>query len=157
MQNKKPLGNYCFREALEDDIPQMHRVRNAVKENVLSDPSRITFEDYKKYLQEYGKGWICTKDDSIVGFAIVDLVKNNIWALFVDPLHESKGIGKVLHDNMLDWYFSNTGKTLWLSTSPGTRAENFYRKSGWICTGNYGENEIRFELTLASWKNRRKL
>ncbi len=32
---------------------------------------------------------------------------------------------------MLDWYFGQTPETLWLSTSPGTRAERFYRTAGW--------------------------
>lgn len=44
-------------------------------------------------------------EDQIVGFSIADLKENNIWALFVHPDFENLGIGRKLHDIMLDWYF----------------------------------------------------
>jgi GNAT superfamily N-acetyltransferase len=47
----------------------------------------------------------------LVGFAIADLVDNNIWALFIHPGFEKLGIGKKLHDEMVNWYFSQTDKT----------------------------------------------
>jgi hypothetical protein len=55
---------------------------------------------------------------------------------------------------MLDWYFSKTEKTVWLSTAPGTRAEGFYRTAGWKETGLHGKNEIRFEMTYQDWLHR---
>ena len=64
-------------------------------------------------------------DGKIVGFSIADLIGNNIWALFVDPDYEGCGIGKKLHSLMMDWYFSQTDKTVWLSTAPASRAEGF--------------------------------
>ena len=36
----------------------------------------------------------------------------------------------------------------WLSTDPGTRAERFYRRQGWVDTGRTAEGEIRFEKAL---------
>ena len=53
---------------------------------------------------------------------------------------------------MLDWYFSQTDLTIWLSTSPGTRAEKFYYKAGWKNVGMHGKGEIKFEMAAASWK-----
>jgi hypothetical protein len=53
---------------------------------------------------------------------------------------------------MLDWYFEQGKENIWLGTSPGTRAENFYRKSGWIERGKHCEKEIKFEMTSAAWK-----
>ena len=78
-----------------------------------------------------GKGWVCETDNKIIGFAIVSVLDNNVWALFLDPQFEGKGIGKKLHDEMMDWYFSQTDAGIWLSTAPGTRAEIFYRRAGW--------------------------
>ena len=86
-------------------------------------------------------------------FSIVDLENHNVWALFIDPVHEGHSVGKNLHRLMLDWYFSETDKTLWLGTAPGTRAEIFYRKRGWKETGMHGK-EIKFEMTLQDWKLR---
>ncbi len=141
-----------FREATIQDIKQIQVVRNAVKENMLSNPALVPDSDVKDYITTRGKGWVCVIDDVVVGFSIADLVDHNIWALFVDPNCEAKGIGKQLHDLMMSWYFSQTNETVWLSTSPGTRAETFYRKQGWIETGVYGKGEIKFEMKKDDWK-----
>ena len=120
-----------IREAKVEDITQIQIVRNAVKENVLSDPNLVTDKNCEEYITVRGKGWVCEVDNNIVGFAIADLKDNNVWALFIDPLFEKRGIGQKLHNTMLHWYFSQTDKTIWLGTAFNTRAEQFYRKAGW--------------------------
>src|SRR5262245_17398818 len=119
-----------FREALITDIPQMSVVRLAVKENALSNPAVITDKDYVDYLSQREKGWVCEVDGKVVGFAIGDLVKHNVWALFVQPEFEGQGIGRDLLISLLDWYYTETRETIWLSTAPNTRAEKFYRSFG---------------------------
>jgi len=142
-----------FREATTTDIPQIQLVRNSVKENVLSDPALVTDKDCEDYLLGRGKGWVCEIEGEVVGFAIADLIDHNVWALFVKPGFDKKGIGKKLHDDMLDWYFAQTDLTIWLCTAPGTRAEGFYRKAGWSEVGIHGKGEIKFEMTASHWKN----
>ena len=143
-----------IREAQLGDIQQIQLVRNAVKENMLSDPALVPDKDVVDYITRRGKGWVSEIDAVITGFSIVSVMDNNVWALFMDPNYEAKGVGKKLHNVMLDWYFSQTEKTIWLSTSPGTRAETFYRKAGWKETGLYGKGEIKFEMTFSDWKNK---
>ena len=145
-----------FREAQITDIPQIQVVRNAVKENTLSDPSLVPDKDVEDYITRRGKGWVCEIERTIVGFSIVSITDHNVWALFMDPRYEKKGIGRQLHDDMLNWYFAQTSIDLWLSTSPGSRAEEFYRKAGWIETGIYGKGEIKFEMTATAWKSRQR-
>ena len=142
-----------FREAAIRDIPQIQEVRNSVKENVLSNPNLVTDSDCIEFLTQRGKGWVCEINDKIVGFAIADLQKNNIWALFLHPNFEKQGIGRRLHDMMLNWYFTKNKQDVWLSTTPNTRAEIFYRKAGWLENGKHG-NEIRFEMTKKNWLNK---
>ncbi|GAA4750602.1 GNAT family N-acetyltransferase [Flavisolibacter ginsenosidimutans] len=142
-----------FREARADDIAQIQRVRHSVNENVLSDPALVPDSDVLDYITQRGKGWVCEDGERIVGFSIADVKGNNIWALFVEPEFERKGIGKKLHQLMLDWYFSQTDKTVWLSTAPRSRAERFYRKAGWTETGIYGKGEIKFEMAKEQWGN----
>jgi GNAT superfamily N-acetyltransferase len=144
-----------IRQATITDIPQIQIVRNSVKENVLSNPALVTDKDCEEYMFVRGKGWVCEIDNEIVGFAIVDLKENNIWALFIKPDFENKGIGRQLHDTMLDWYFDQTKTTVWLGTSPNTRAETFYRKSGWKEVGTHGKGEIKFEMSYDDWMNRK--
>ncbi len=143
------------REARLEDIPQIQVVRNAVKENILSDPSLVSDADCEEFLFERGKGWVSEAESRIVGFSIADLRENNIWALFVHPDFEDLGIGRKLHDIMLNWYFGQTKEKVWLGTSPNTRAEIFYRKSGWEETGTHGKGEIKFEMTYNNWKSRK--
>jgi GNAT superfamily N-acetyltransferase len=146
-----------FREAILEDIPQIQVVRHAVKENTLSNPALVTDADCAEYMTRRGKGWVCLNNGIVVGFAIADLQENNIWALFVDPDFAGQGIGRQLHDTMLDWYFSQTQTTVWLGTAPHTRAEKFYTRAGWRPLGMYNATETKFEMTYADWRHRCQL
>ena len=140
-----------FREAHVADIKQIQFVRNSVKENTLSDPALVPDKDVEEYITNRGKGWVCEKDGTIVGFAIADLIENNIWALFIHPDFEAKGIGKKLHQMMMDWYFVQTREKVWLGTAPNSRAEKFYRMQGWKEIGMHGKGEIKFEMDHKTW------
>ncbi len=74
-------------------------------------------------------------------------------ALFIKPEYEGLGIGKKLHEMMLDWYFTRTQEDVWLSTAPKSRAEIFYNKAGWKEVGKHGKEEIKFEMTYKDWQN----
>lgn len=140
-----------IREAEIGDINQIQAVRNSVTENTLSNPNLVTDEDCKEFMFLRGKGWVCEIDQRVVGFAIVDLKGNNIWALFLNPSFEGKGIGQILHNTMLNWYFAQTKVKVWLGTEFNTRAERFYRKAGWVEVGTHGTNEIKFEMAYENW------
>ena len=141
-----------IRQATVKDVDSMHFIRLSVTENKLSDPARITISDYIRFITERGRGWVCQQDDRIVGFAIADVTGRNIWALFVMPGHEGIGIGTMLHNFMLDWYFNQQHEWVWLSTSPATRAERFYTNAGWNNMGVQENQEIRFEMTKENWE-----
>lgn len=145
-----------IRPAQIADIPRIQVVRHLVKENVLSNPALVTDQDVHDYITARGKGWVALVEGTIVGFAIVDLQDHNVWALFLDPQYEAQGIGRQLHDTMLDWYFAQTDATIWLGTAPGTRAERFYRKAGWQEVGVHGKGEVKFEMTKPHWIHRNR-
>ncbi len=143
-----------IREALQSDVGHMHCIRMAVTENILSNPEAITEADYATYLLQKGRGWVAILNETIAGFAIVDLEGSNIWALFVHPDFEKKGVGTNLQKNMLDWYFLKTNKTVWLSTTPRTKAETFYHRTGWKDCGLLQNGERKFEMTAEEWRKR---
>lgn len=143
-----------IRECTVYDIPEIQVIRNLVKENKLSNPNLVTNKDCELFITEKGKGWVCEIINSIVGFAIVDLLDKNIWALFMHPNFEAKGFGKQLQQAMLDWYFSKTKETIWLGTEPGTRAEEFYTRTGWEKVGVVNNGETKFEMAYTNWLNR---
>lgn len=69
-----------------------------------------------------------------------------IWAMFVLPGHEGRGIGHGLLEVAVNWLWSRGAERIWLSTDSGTRAERFYRDRGWLEAGRLDNGEIRFEL-----------
>ena len=140
-----------IREASIHDIEPMHKLRMAVKENILNTPSLVTHEMYIKYLTAHGKGWLWEEDDKILGFGIVDHSSSNVWGLFIDNDHQVKGIGKSLQATMLNWYFSAYTEPLWLSTSQNTRASKFYALTGWENQGILNNGEIKFTMTADQW------
>jgi GNAT superfamily N-acetyltransferase len=144
---------YHFREAQPGDIPAMHRIRMAVKENVLSRPDLVTEAHYLPFITTHGKGWVCEAQGQITGFAIIDTIQHNVWALFIHPDWEARGIGKQLQRRMLDWYFHHHHGPVWLSTSPDTRAERFYTLTGWRKTGITPSQEWRFEMDKKRWES----
>lgn len=143
-----------LRQAHRADIPALHRIRMAVRENVLVS-TVITPEDYADALERTGRGWLVEADEGdgagVVGFAIGNATTGNIWALFVDPKHEGEGHGRRLHDAMVTWLFAQGLERLWLSTDPGTRAQRFYEAAGWRCIGKTKWGEAGYELASKSW------
>jgi GNAT superfamily N-acetyltransferase len=136
-----------IRVASVEDIERMHFIRMAVKENVLNTPGLVTHNDYVQMLTQKGRGWVCEENSVITGFAIVDAERRNVWALFVHPESEKRGVGRLLHDKMISWAKEQKLGKLWLTTDPGTRAESVYKKAGWKENGKEGR-EIRFEYSL---------
>ena len=146
------MENIEYREALPSDVDQIMVIRFAVNENKLSNPQLVTAKDCEEFLFQRGRGWVCEWHGKVVGFAIADLKEENIWALFVHPDHEGKGIGKSLHQIMMDWYVDQDKEWVWLGTAPGTRAENFYKSQGWTQKGLHQNGELRFEMTNEEWQ-----
>ena len=136
-----------YREAVTTDIPQMQIARHAVKENRLSNPALVTDADCEDFITRRGKGWVCEANGTVVGFSIADLVEHNVWALFVHPDFEQRGIGRKLHDVMMEWFFEQTDASVWLSTDPVTRAFKFYTAAGWTHAGFQPNGEARFEMS----------
>jgi len=123
----------------------MHQVRLAVRENVLSDPNRITESDYLAALDGLGRTWVVEVNGDIAAFA-TGYKNGSIWALFVHPDYEGRGYGKTLHSAVVAWLWSLGHKRIWLTTAAGTRAERFYISQGWQPCETVPDGDIRLEL-----------
>ncbi len=135
-----------IRQARRGDIPAMHSIRMGVRENRLVS-AIVTEASYVPQMEDVGRGWVAEVDGTIAGFAVGNGRTGNIWALFVDPAHEGRGIGRRLHDVMVAWLWTQALDRLWLTTAPGTRAERFYEAAGWTRVGAVASGEQRFEMT----------
>lgn len=133
-----------LRQAARADVPGMQRVRHAVTENRLV--SRVISDDEViDAIERSGRGWVVEDEGEVVAFAIGNAVDGSIWALFVDPPHEARGYGRRLHDVMVAWLHSRGLARLWLTTDPGTRAQRFYERAGWVDRGLQANGEHLYE------------
>lgn len=138
---------HAIRVATAADVPAMHVIRLGVRENRLSDPSVVVEQDYNDFMARDTMSWVCEVGGAIVGFAMVDVEKKNLWALFVAPEYEGKGVGRALHEYVLASYFERRD-TLRLTTGPNTRAAAFYRKAGYTEAGRTPDGtDLIFTLT----------
>lgn len=131
-----------LRPARSADIPAMHRIRLAVRENRLSDPTRVTPADYVRYVEEAGVSWVAELDGHVAGFGIADRASRSLWALFVDPAFEGRGAGRALLGQLTACLFQSGRGRINLSTEPGTRAERFYLAAGWERIGDLPTGEV---------------
>jgi len=123
-----------IRRACTNDIPVLMRIRSVVRENVLSNPSKVPAAAYQAFI-DHSTIWLWEEDGRVLGFCAADVGDGTIWALFVDPIAEGRGIGRGLLPHAMD----DLKRTGWaearLTTEVGSRAERFYEANGWIATG----------------------
>jgi GNAT superfamily N-acetyltransferase len=137
----------AIRRAIHADVPRIMAIRHAVRENRLSDPNAVTAADCAAFI-ERSEIWVWVEDGTIQGFAAGDSRNGQIFALFVDPAHEGRGIGRALLPRACAT-LRNAGHSLaTLSTDPGTRAERFYRADGWTATAVNSKGELVFAKPL---------
>jgi len=129
-------------------MPGLWEVRYSVAENTLT-PGLISDEELRRALEDDGRGWVAEDRGRILGFAI-GLLSGNVWALFVRPEAEGRGIGSALHAELLKWFSQQPLERLWLSTGINTRARDFYEARGWQYAGPYAADEVRLERRNAA-------
>jgi GNAT superfamily N-acetyltransferase len=136
-----------IRIAIGADVPRIREIRDAVKENRLSDPSVVTESDIQRYL-DTSEMWVWDDGGIIKGFSAADTRDGSVWALFVDPPYESHGIGRALLAEACTALRAAGHRMAMLSTAPGTRAERFYRQNGWEAQGLNGRGEVIFRKAI---------
>ena len=139
-----------FREAKIEDIPAVSEIRLSVTENVLSDPRKVTPEIVALYISVSGKGWLCEVNGEVVGFSIASLKDASIWALFVKPGYEGKGIGTTLLKLATAWLFDMGASSISLSTGANTRADKVYERQGWTRGDVNSDGEVSYLLPRSS-------
>ncbi len=135
------MSGHIIREATLHDIPRIKEIRFAVKENQLSDPALVT-DDHIIWFIENGPIWVWEQDKVVLGFSAGDPRDGSIWALFVDPNAEGKGIGSALFKCCCESLIAAGHRVSMLETTPHTEAARFYKKRGWIEIGPAPRNQI---------------
>jgi GNAT superfamily N-acetyltransferase len=137
-----------IRLATKLDIPNLMRIRLAVRENILSNPARVPDSAYHPFI-ERGALWLCEQaTGECLGFAAADLTDGSIWALFIAPQAEGQGIGQRLMAQMIADLRQAGWQQARLSTQPESRAAAFYQRNGWIDAGMTSDGDLVFTRPL---------
>lgn len=92
--------------------------------------------------------WVAVLDAEVVGFSMIDVEDACLFAAFLLPAHEGKGIGSQLvtvAENELFKHHSD----IWLETDRDSRAASFYRHLGWRYECPAKGNQVRLRKTRA--------
>jgi GNAT superfamily N-acetyltransferase len=137
-----------IRAVTRSDLPRIFEIRDGVRENRLTDPSLVTEADAVWFIDNAAL-WVWEEaDGSVTGFSGSDPRDGSIWALFVAPGHEGKGIGRALLDRSCDALREAGHQTAVLSAEPGTRAERHYRAAGWTVAGTSTRGQLILQKTF---------
>ena len=115
-----------IRKAILSEIPRLIEIRGAVRENRLSDPSRVTLADYTWHIT-HAPIYVWEDAGLIKGMSAGDPRNGSIWALFVDHAFEGQGIGQALILAACTSLGAAGHRIAKLSTEPGRE------QSGSIC------------------------
>lgn len=131
-----------YRKIQSADIERMFVIRASTRENPISKERLaqmgVTPESMLQGLErEHLCGWVCLVDNAVVGFCCADLNTGEVLVLALLPEFEGQGIGRQLLNHVVAELKEQGTQRIWLAadSDPAIRAYGFYRKLGWVPTG----------------------
>ncbi|EDW4455564.1 GNAT family N-acetyltransferase [Salmonella enterica subsp. enterica] len=141
------MGIY-IRQALITDVDSIFEIRTSVTENHLSREEMrqmgITERSVADMIQKSTCAWVAMDGVKAVGFTMVLHDKGCLFAAFVFPEYEGKGIGRELLMRAEEELFKHH-EVIWLETDINSRAARIYKHLGWGNKTDIDENHIRLE------------
>ncbi len=135
-----------IRLARQSDLADIFHVRTSVGENHLSVEQLaqmgITEQAVSEMIGASPCAWVAVVDGRVVGFSMIDIEDASLFAAFVLPAYEGRGLGKGLVQAAEEKLFESHAE-IWLETGRETRAAGFYRSLGWGNEQDIGRMDIR--------------
>jgi GNAT superfamily N-acetyltransferase len=139
-----------IRAATEADIETLFDVRTSVVQNHQSREELaaigVTPHSIAEMLRTTSRAWIAEEDGRGMAFSMADAGQGTVFALFVRPGYEGRGLGRTLLKHAEDWLFSRGWSEIWLLTGsdPGLRAVGFYKHLGWQAVGVQDDGQTKY-------------
>jgi len=144
------------RPATLADVPTLFAIRTAVRENHMSleelATAGVTPGSVAELVQNPDAGtWLGMWNGVPAGFAMARADPGDVFALFVLPERQGRGVGTALLAEAEIWLASRGLGSAWLLTGgkPGLRAAAFYEAQGWTAEEREADGQIRFTKRLA--------
>ena len=143
-----------IRPATLADVDAMFRIRLSVDENTLSAAELaalgITPASIAERVAAAPCAWVAVDDGQIdearpvVGFAMVELDEACLFAAFVAPAQQGRGLGVQLIQACEAALFARHDRA-WLETAGDSRAARLHARLGWVRVAELGDGGIRME------------
>lgn len=140
--------NISTRAAQLSDIDSIFDVRTSVVENHLSREEMqqmgINESVVADMIKQSRCAWVATVNDNVIGFSMILPDDGCLFAAFVLPEYEGRGIGRSLVQLAENELFKRH-EIAWLETDKNSRAAQFYVQLGWGNKKNINDTDIRLE------------
>ena len=139
-----------IRVATEADVPAIFEVRTSVRENHLSleglAARGITPASVAEMIRTTMRAWVAEVDGEVVAFTMADRAEASVFAMFVRPEHEGRGLGRQLMAATEARLFESGCDEIWLRTDrdPAVRANGFYQRLGWTSAGVQEDGQVEY-------------
>lgn len=140
--------NISTRAAQLSDIDSIFDVRTSVVENHLSREEMqqmgINESVVADMIKQSRCAWVATVNDNVIGFSMILPDDGCLFAAFVLPEYEGRGIGRSLV-KLAEHELFKRHEIAWLETDKNSRAAQFYVQLGWGNKKNINDTDIRLE------------
>ncbi|MBY4840292.1 GNAT family N-acetyltransferase [Pantoea sp. DY-5] len=137
-----------IRTARLSNIEGMFDVRTSVIDNHLSREEMrqmgITESVLGDMVEKSLSAWVATENNKIIGFSIIFPDEGCLFAAFVLPEYEGKGIGRRLVMLAEQELFQHH-EIAWLETDKNSRSAKFYMHLGWGNETDLNGTDIKLE------------
>jgi GNAT superfamily N-acetyltransferase len=145
-----PEIEMLIRLATPRDVETLFDVRTSVTQNHQSREELagigITPSSIVEMLNTCCRAWIAEEEGQALAFSMADAEQGTVFAMFVRPDHERRGLGRQLMNQAEDWLFDSGWEEIWLLTGsdPGLRAVGFYHYLCWMPVGQQADGQTKY-------------
>ncbi|WP_337268812.1 GNAT family N-acetyltransferase [Oryzifoliimicrobium ureilyticus] len=117
-----------------EDIETIFAIRMSARDNDIDREQLATLDVTEESIRERLAAspclWIAEDGGKALGFSMADRKEGSLFALFVRPQHEARGIGTQLLAHAETFLFAEHER-IWLETNGQSRAAQFLIRRGW--------------------------
>lgn len=142
------------RVATVGDIEALFEIRTSVVQNHLSREQMTELGIIPQVLadsiNEAPCAWIAEVQGKPAAFSMVDLAEGEVFAMFVLPAYENRGLGRLLMAVAEQALFEHHEEIFLITDGRGdVRANGFYQRLGWSVIDDVDGDDVRYQKRRA--------
>lgn len=139
-----------IRVATREDVDSLFEIRTSVEQNHLSREQMaalgITPQVLGQAIEDSKCVWIAEVEGQPLAFVMIDRETGELFAMFVRPGHENRGLGRRLMWVAEAALFEQHERIFLITDGrQDIRANGFYQRLGWVLAGQADNDDVRYE------------